>query len=105
MGDVDERDPELALKSSQHPLHPHDQVGVEGAHRLVEEQDLGLGHEGASECDALALAAREVGHLALRKFRDIEPLQPLEHLRPPELNEKTKLATIGANTNANTTAT
>ena len=33
--------------------------GVEVRERLVEEEDLGLAHDGAAQRDALALAARE----------------------------------------------
>ena len=56
MGDIDERDVELALESGQHALHADHKMGIESRERFVEKQDFRLGDERAGECDALALA-------------------------------------------------
>ncbi len=85
MGHVDKRDPEFTLKARKHSLHTDNEVGVEGAHRFVEQQDPGLGNEGAGKCDALALPSRKLRHIALRELRDVEPFQPLKRLRAPVL--------------------
>jgi hypothetical protein len=37
--------------------HLHPELGVEVAERLVEQEDLGIAHDGAAHGDALALAA------------------------------------------------
>ena len=61
MGDVDEGDTHLRLDALQLDLHLLAQLEVEGAQRLVQQQNLGVVDEGASERDALLLAT---GHLA-----------------------------------------
>ena len=62
---VDEGDPGLPLHTLQLDLHVLAELEIEGAERLVEEQDVGLVDEGAGDGDALLLTAREAGHLAL----------------------------------------
>ena len=52
-------------------------VGVEGRQRLVEQQDRGIGGQGAGEPDPLALAARELGGPCLGQVRDPEALEQL----------------------------
>ena len=54
---------------------------VEGGDRLVEDQQLGLEHEGPGDADALALAARELVGVAVGVVR-LEAHQ-LEHLGDP----------------------
>ena len=60
MGDVDERDADLALDAHQLELHLLAELEVERAERLVEQQHRGLVHERPGERDALLLAAREL---------------------------------------------
>ncbi len=60
MGHEDEGDAEIALgQAVELGLDGLAQVGVEGAERLVEEEDVGLDDEAARERDALALASGE----------------------------------------------
>jgi len=77
VGDIDERDPELALEVREHRLHPDLEVRVERGQRLVEQQDFWLGHQRAGERDALALAARKVRDVALGELGNLHPLEPL----------------------------
>ena len=58
VSDVDEADPELALQPSKLSAHANPQERVQGRERLVEQQDPGIGDEGAGERDALLLSAR-----------------------------------------------
>ena len=44
--------------------HLHAQLGVEIGQRLVEQEDLGMAHDGAAERDALALPAGKLARLA-----------------------------------------
>ena len=64
MGHVDERDPDLALDRLQLDLHLLAQLQVEGAERLVEQQDAWLVDDRPGEGDALLLATRELSRLA-----------------------------------------
>ena len=64
MGHVDERDPDLLLDRLQLDLHLLAELQVEGAERLVEEQDPRPVHERPGEGDPLALAARQLAGLA-----------------------------------------
>jgi len=49
--------------------HLHAQLGVEVGERLVEQEHLGIAHDGTAHSDALALAARELLGLADRAAR------------------------------------
>ena len=60
VGDVDRGDAELALQQLELGAHLDAQLGVEVGQRLVEQQHLGLDHDGAGERDALLLAAGEL---------------------------------------------
>ena len=55
-------------------LDPHRDAkfGIEVGERLVEEEDLGIAHDGAADGDALALAAGELRGLALQQLLDLE---------------------------------
>src|SRR4029434_5630680 len=59
VGDEEHGDAEAALEELH--LHPHllAQLRVEIAERLVEEEEIGLVHEGAAEGEALHLAAAQ----------------------------------------------
>ena len=60
VGDEDEADPELALEALELHLHLAAEVGIERRQRLVEQQHLGLQHQGAGEGHPLPLAAAEL---------------------------------------------
>ncbi|GJD77875.1 hypothetical protein NBEOAGPD_1086 [Methylobacterium gregans] len=83
VGDVDEGEAELGLDPLQLGPHPHPQERVEGRERLVEEQDLGAGDEGAGERHALLLAAGELGR---------HPLGEVGHLHEVEHGERPRAA-------------
>ena len=65
VGDEDEGDARLLLDLLQLDLHVLAELQVQGTERLVEQQDAGLGHEGAGDGHALLLAAGETGDAAL----------------------------------------
>ena len=75
MGHVDERDPDLLLDALQLDLHLLAQLEVEGAQRLVEEEHRRPVDERAGERDALRLAARDLGGLALLEARQLDELE------------------------------
>jgi hypothetical protein len=52
--------------------HLHAQLGVEVRQWLVEQEHLGIAHDGAAHRDALALAARELLGLAVEQLGDVE---------------------------------
>ena len=52
--------------------HLHAQLGVEIGQRLVEQEHLGIAHDGAAHGDALALAAGELLRAAREQFGDVE---------------------------------
>ena len=66
MGDVDEGDAELGLQALQLRAHLDAQERVERRERLVEQQDLRLGDQGARQRDALLLPAGELRRQAVR---------------------------------------
>ena len=53
--------------------HGHAQLGIQVGQRLVEQEQLGLAHDGAADGHALALAARELCGLALQQL--VQPQQ------------------------------
>ena len=63
VGHVDRGDPELALQVLELLAQLVPEFRVQVGQRLVEEQDLGLQHQGAGDCHALLLAARKLGHV------------------------------------------
>ena len=73
--DEDHRHAELALHPQEEAEHVAGELGVEGARRLVEEQELGVREQRAAEGHALALAAREVRDAALEERREPEHLE------------------------------
>ena len=72
MGDVDRGDGQSLVQLLQFNAHLHTQLGVEIGKRLIEQEHLGIAHNGAAERDALALAARELARLALQQALDAE---------------------------------
>ena len=45
VGDIDEGDAKVLLQPSQHRLHAHAQVRIEGTERFVQQQYRGLGDQ------------------------------------------------------------
>ena len=80
MGDIDERDAELALQLGEFTLHADDEVGIEGGQGFVEQQDLRFGNKGAGKGDALALAAGKLVDRALGKVGKSHAIEPVEGL-------------------------
>ena len=60
MGDVDGGDAELLLDAPELELHVFAQLAIEGGERFIEEEEIGLEHEGAGDRDPLLLAAGEL---------------------------------------------
>ena len=60
MGDVDHGGDEVAVQLAEFDPHVAAQGGVEVGQRLVEEEDLGVAHDGAADGDALALTAGQL---------------------------------------------
>jgi hypothetical protein len=57
-------DADLAVDTLDLHLHLLAQILVERAQRLVEQEDVGIEHEAARQCDALLLAARQFARIA-----------------------------------------
>src|SRR5207249_3083422 len=77
---VDRRGADPALEPFQLVASGVAQLGVEVRQRLVEQENLGIPHQGPAQRDALALAARELSRIPPREVRDAEHLG-----RPPDL--------------------
>src|SRR5215472_18905487 len=67
MGDIDHGGAEPLMQRLDLRTHQNAQLGVEIAERLIEEEDLGVAHDGAAHGDALALAAGELARIALQQ--------------------------------------
>jgi hypothetical protein len=85
VGDVDERDPDLALDALELELHLLAELEIERAERLVEEQDARVVDERAGERDALLLATRELLRLPALATREVDELEDLEDPSAPLL--------------------
>ena len=81
VGHVDRGGAHLLVHLLDLGAHLHAQLGVEVGKRLVEQEHLGIAHDGAAHGDALALAARELLGLAVQELGDVEDLGRL--LDPP----------------------
>ena len=77
MRDVEEGDANLRLQTLQFDLHVLAQLGVEGGHGFIEQQQGGLIHEGARERDALLLTTGELRRTALTTTREVDEIQHL----------------------------
>ena len=75
--DIDRGDADLLLQP--HQLDPHllAQLGVEIGQRLVEQDDARLVDDGARERDALALAAGQLGGVAVGEMRQADQFERL----------------------------
>ena len=65
MRHIDHRRAEIGVELRQLEAHLHAQFGVEVGQGLVEQEDLGLAHQGAADRDPLTLAARQLGGPAI----------------------------------------
>ena len=81
VGDVDHGGAELAMQARDLHAHRHAQLGVEVGQRLVEQEHLRLAHQRAAERDALALAARQRGRLAIEQRFQFQRRRGLAHAR------------------------
>ena len=73
--DIDHGRAEGALQMLDLAAHVGPQLGVEMGDRLVEQEELGLAHDGAADGDALLLAAGEFLRAALEQLVDLEQLR------------------------------
>ena len=78
VGDEDGRGPGPAQHVVHLAAHAGAQAGVERGERLVEQDDLGIGGQGAGERHALLLAARELVGIAPVQSRQSDHLEQLE---------------------------
>ena len=67
VGDVDRGGAQPLVQLLELDPHLHAQLGVEVAERLVEQEHLGIAHDGAAQRHALALAAGELARLAVQQ--------------------------------------
>ena len=81
MGDIDEGDPHLLLDPLQLVLHVLSQPQIQGAQGFIQQQDLGLVHQGPGDGDALHLAAGELIHLPFLKAGHAHQAEHFSH--PP----------------------
>src|SRR5690606_32749214 len=65
MRDEDERDADALLNGLEFHLHLLAQFQVEGAERLIEQQNFGMIDQSPGESDALSLSAGELGGFAV----------------------------------------
>ena len=79
VGDVDGGDAEPALQRGDLCAGLHAELGVEVRQRLVHQEDLRLAHDRPTHGDALTLAARQLGRLAIEEVVEVEQLGRLEH--------------------------
>jgi hypothetical protein len=84
-----EQDRELKPVEDALELGPHARarVGVEGRHRLVEQEDARVACEGAGEPDPLALAAGELVGTCLRELGDAEPVEHFGDVRAARVSD------------------
>ena len=74
VGDVDDGRLEALVEAGDLGARLDAQLGVEVRERLVHEEDRGLAHDGATERDALALAAGELLRLAVEQLVELDGL-------------------------------
>ena len=83
VGDVDGRHPEALVELRELGPHRDAQLRVEVRERLVHQERLGVPHDRPPHRDALPLAARERGGLAVEKLAEAEHRSDLVHAAPP----------------------
>ena len=72
MGDVDDGGLEPIMEFFQLHPHLHPQLGIQVGEGLVEEEDLGLAHDGPAYGDPLALPAGKGFGLAVQELLDVQ---------------------------------
>src|SRR5208282_790773 len=72
MRHIDHRRTEPSMERRNLTPHLHAKLGVEIGQGLVEQEGLRLLHDRAADCNALALPARELGGLAVKKMGDLQ---------------------------------
>ena len=77
VGDEDAGDVQLVVQPAQPAAQLLAHLGVERAERLVEQQHLRLDRERARQRDALALAAGELGRIAVGEPVELHQLEQL----------------------------
>ena len=85
--DIDGRGPEPLVQRLDLGAHRDAQLGVEIRERLVEQEDLGIAHDGAAHRDALALPARELARIALQVGVEV-PEGPTSTVNSPSAMSK-----------------
>src|SRR5216684_5188320 len=80
VGDVDSGEMERIMQATNLEAHLLAQIGVEIGQRLVEQEHARLDHHGAGERDALLLAARELGGIALGQRGELDGVEHLHDL-------------------------
>ena len=75
MGHEEHGDRELRLDAQEQAEHIAGELGVEGAGRLVEEQEGRVGEQRAADRDALTLAAGEVRDVAAEERREAQDVE------------------------------
>jgi hypothetical protein len=81
VGDVHERDPDIALDALELELHALAHLQVERAERLVEQEHGRPVDDGPGDGDALLLAARQLVGLALGEVAEVDDLERRANLR------------------------
>ena len=74
MGDIDHGGGQVAVQLAKLDPHVAAQGGVEVGERFVEQEDLGVAHDGAANGDALALAAGQLAGLQLQLVGQLQDL-------------------------------
>ncbi len=72
---IDEGDPEVLLQGCHRRLHPHPQVGGQGAQGFVEQQDRRLRHQHACKRHPLPQATRQLVDSAVSEVGNLHALQ------------------------------
>ena len=79
MGHENRGDADLALDAFQLDLHINAQRLVQRRQGFVQQQNLGIGHHGTGQCDALALTAGQLVWLPIAQIAQLHKLQRLAH--------------------------
>ncbi|MEY9789597.1 hypothetical protein ABIE77_004156 [Sinorhizobium fredii] len=75
MRDIDDRRAEPRVQTLYFRAHVDPELRVEVRQRLIEQEELGLAHDGASHRNTLALTARQLRGFAIQKVRDLQQLR------------------------------
>ena len=75
VGDVDHGCPGLNVQAFELAAHVHAELGVQVGQRLVEQEQMRFGSDRAGDCDALLLAAGQLGWIAIDILRNLHALK------------------------------